>query len=243
MGIYIYDGSFSGLVCAIKAAAGDPAAEIMLTAPDQDGLFSRAAEIEPSLPVCAEFLRHLDAMSGPGTSETVKLFWLWTGSDKEKTLLAYARMAFTNGRALNEMLADPVVARVSKAALAVLREAHRLKGLLRFAELADRTLYARMEPDHDILPLIAGHFKKRMASSNWVIHDVKRGRAALYFGGRLRLAELEGEISAPRSDAEKETAGLWRAFFNSIAIRERTNPRLQRANVPLKYRGNMPEFE
>lgn len=243
MGIYVYDGSFAGLVCAVKAAAGDPSAEIALTAPDQDGLFSRSESVEPSLPVCAEFLRRLDAMAGPGTSETVKLFWLWTGADKEKTLLAYSRMAFTNGRSLNDMLADPVVARVNKAASAVLREAHRLKGLLRFAELADRTLYARMEPDHDILPLIAGHFKKRMSASNWVIHDAGRGRAALHFGGRLRLAELDGSVSAPVSDAEKETAGLWRAFFNAIAIRERTNPRLQRANVPLKYRGNMPEFD
>jgi hypothetical protein len=38
-------------------------------------------------------------------------------------------------------------------------------------------------------------------------------------------------------------AGLWRAFFNAVAIKERTNPRLQQGFVPLKYRDNMLEFD
>ena len=35
MGTYVYDNSFTGLVCAIKAAAIDPSAEITLAAPEQ----------------------------------------------------------------------------------------------------------------------------------------------------------------------------------------------------------------
>ncbi|HBA61276.1 MAG TPA: hypothetical protein DCZ92_10765 [Elusimicrobia bacterium] len=243
MGAYVYDGSFDGLICAVKAAAGDPAAEITRTSPPQEGLFSRAVEVEASQQESSAFLRQLDSLSDVETPEKMKLCFLWNGPEKESLLLAYARMAFSRGKELNNMLADPVVARVHKAAAAVLREAHRLKGFLRFSELQDRTLYAKMEPDHNVLPLIAGHFKRRMASSDWVIHDTARNLAALYFGGRLRVAELDKTQPPPFSDGEKEAVGLWRAFFNAVAIKERTNPRLQQGFVPLKYRSNMPEFD
>lgn len=243
MSIFIYDNSFTGLVCAIKAAASDAAAEITLEAPAQDDLFTSAVEVEASAGDCAAFLRKLDGLAGEGTAENIKLCWLWHGPEKEKMLLTYARMAFSKGRNLNELLADPAVAKVQKAAAAVLREGHRFKGFLRFSELGDRTLYARMEPDHNILPLIAGHFRRRMAASDWVIHDVKRKMAALYFGGKLRLAELAGEAAPPRSETDRQVTGLWRAFFEAVAIKERTNPRAQRGGVPLKYRANMPEFD
>jgi probable DNA metabolism protein len=243
MGTYIYDNSFTGLVCAIKTAAIDPAAEITLAAPEQENLFSPAVEIEASAEDCGEFLRKLDGLAGAGTAEYIKLCWLWNGFEKEKMLLTYTRMAFSKGKNLNNLLADPVVAKVHKAANAVLREAHRMKGFLRFTELSDRTFYARMEPDHNILPLIAGHFKRRMAASDWVIHDGKRNEAALYFAGKLRLAELTGEQNPPRSEKELLVAGLWRSFFEAVAIKERANPRAQRGGVPLKYRSNMPEFD
>lgn len=243
MGTYVYDNSFTGLVCAIKAAAIDAAAEITLAAPEQESLFSPAVEIEASAADCADFLRKLDGLAGAGTAEYIKLAWLWSGQEKEKMLLSYARMAFSKGKNLNDLLADPVVARTHKAANAVLREAHRLKGFLRFTELSDRTLYARMEPDHNILPLVAGHFKRRLAASDWVIHDARRGMAALYFGSKLRLVELEADRDLPRSEKELLVAGLWRSFFEAVAIKERTNPRAQRGGVPLKYRSNMPEFE
>ena len=243
MGAYVYDGSFDGLICAIKTAAGDHSADITRVSPPQEGLFSRAVEVETEPQVSAAFLRQLDALSDPETSEKTKLCFLWNGPEKEKLLLAYARMAFSRGKDLNDLIADPVVAKVHKAAAAVVREGHRLKGFLRFRELRDRTLYAEMKPDHNVLPLIAGHFKRRMVSSDWVIHDTARGLAALYFCGKLRLAELDRTQPPPCSDGEKETAGLWRAFFNAVAIKERTNPRLQQGFVPLKYRDNMLEFD
>ncbi|MCX5792860.1 MAG: TIGR03915 family putative DNA repair protein [Elusimicrobia bacterium] len=243
MGVYVYDNSFNGLICAIKAAAIDAAAEITLAAPAQDSLFSSAVEVEASPADSAAFLRKLDGLAGEGTAENMKLCWLWNGPEKEKMLLTYARMAFSKGKKLNDLLADPAVAKVLKAAAAVLREGHRLKGFLRFSELSDCTLYARMEPDHNVLPLIAGHFRRRMAASDWVIHDARRNMAALYFGGRLRVAELTGDQTPPRSETDRQVTGLWRTFFEAVAIRERTNPRAQRGGVPLKYRANMPEFD
>lgn len=242
MAAYVHDGSFTGLVCALAAAAGDPAAEMKSEAPSQDDLFAPAAEVENDGRKAAEFLERLAEISGPGTVDNIKLCFLSKEKDRDSLLLAYARRAFAAGKELNDRLADPVVARAQKTALAVLREAHRFKGLVRFGELEDGTLYSSIEPDHNILPLITGYFRRRLAGSSWIIHDKKRGLAAMQSGGRLRLASVEDASVPPPSEQEKRMASLWRAFFDSVAIKERINPKLQRQFVPLKYRRNITEF-
>lgn len=243
MGIYIYDNSFAGLICAVKEAVIDPAAEITLAAPAQENLFTPALDIEASAGVCTIFLRKLDSLAGAGTAENMKLSWLWSGPEKEKMLLCYARMAFSKGKKLNNLLADPVVAKVHRATAAVMREGCRCRSLLRFSELGERTLYARMEPENNILPLVAAHFKRRMAASDWVLHDANRAMAALYFGGKLRLAQLAACQKAPRSEKEFLTAGPWRSFFASVTVNERAKPGAQRGGIPQKYRSSMPEFD
>lgn len=44
------------------------------------------------------------------------------------------------------------------------------------------------------------------------------------------------------SASEYEARALWARYFESIAIRERTNPRLQTSKVPKKHRLCLPEF-
>ena len=117
------------------------------------------------------------------------------------------------------------------------------KGFVRFSDLADKTLYAKIEPDHNILPLLIGHFRSRLGAFNRIIHDVKRGRAALYFRGRLIFAPLTQQKALEFAGGEAAVQGLWRHFFKTAAIKERTNPELQRRNVPLKYRRHLTEFE
>lgn len=57
------------------------------------------------------------------------------------------------------------------------REIHRLKGLLRFRELADGTLWAPVEPDHQVLLPLAQHFRRRLPAERGIIHDLRRGIA------------------------------------------------------------------
>jgi probable DNA metabolism protein len=42
---------------------------------------------------------------------------------------------------------------------------------------------------------------------------------------------------------EAAMQALWKHFFKTAAIKERVNPKLQRQNVPLKYRKHLTEFE
>nr|WP_052464933.1 TIGR03915 family putative DNA repair protein [Geoalkalibacter subterraneus] len=127
----------------------------------------------------------------------------------------------------------------------LLRE-HRLyqaDWLLRFRETQDGVLYAPMEPDHFILPLVAPHFSVRLAKERWLIHDVRREKGVLYDGGGWILADLELEESPVFTDDERHWQHLWQTFFRRVAIGERLNPRRQRSFMPMKYWKYLVEME
>ena len=69
-----------------------------------------------------------------------------------------------------------------------------------------------------------------------VFHDVS-GRWEV----RL-LTEDEEEKIRELDETKEEYSELWRVFFDSIAIKERENKKLQIENLPIKYRKNMTEF-
>lgn len=244
MRTYLYDGTFTGFLTALALGlerGGEDCAILREAAAGERDLFSEY--VNPgSDPARAAAMRELFERRGSTASwRHARYAFLSESPDSGTAVLAYARLLLAKGPAADGMLADDRVRRVHALSASVGGEAHMFKGFVRFTELADGTLYSRIEPDHNVLPLITGHFRARLTSFNWVIHDARRGGAALYFGGRLVYAPLEP--SGFREDAkEEQVRGLWRRFFRTAAIKERTNPRLQRRNVPLKYRGNLTEF-
>lgn len=119
------------------------------------------------------------------------------------------------------------------------REAHKYKGFIRF-EMTEVGFFARIAPKHDILPLLAPHFWERFGDER-VIFDEGRGVSAIInkTGYRLMSATVE---SFEKHESEKVFEGLWRRFFESIAIKERANKKLQQSFVPKRYREFMNEF-
>jgi probable DNA metabolism protein len=160
--------------------------------------------------------------------------------NREMAVYTYYRLAWELGAEADGMLTDPRVAPVHEASRAVLRERHRFLGLLRFMEIGD-ILYAPFEPEGNILPLIAGHFSARLGREKWIIHDTRRGKAAVYTPRRWRIADflLPEEITLSRK--EEALRELWRQYFHSIAVRSRENPKLQRQFMPKKYWKHLPE--
>jgi probable DNA metabolism protein len=121
----------------------------------------------------------------------------------------------------------------------VSREAHKYKGFIRF-EMSEVGFFARIAPKHDILPLIAPHFWERFGDER-VIFDEHRHIAAVIdkSGYRLMSASVE---RFEKHESERKFEGLWKRFFESVAIKERTNKKLQQSFVPLRYREFMGEF-
>lgn len=124
-------------------------------------------------------------------------------------------------------------------------ETHKWKGFLRFQEMENHFYYAEFEPINDILELIAPHFKTRFQMENWLIKDVKRKKYAFKKGNYLFFLREEDilKLELKQSLKEEEYKDLWKTFFHTIAIKERTNKKCQQNFMPKRYWKYMIEME
>ena len=128
--------------------------------------------------------------------------------------------------------------RVEETARRVGHEIHRLKGLVRFRELMDGRLWAPIEPDADILWPLSTHFRHRLGGERWLLHDARRGYAINHEAGKLSVLdgeELAALLRTGLSHEEAEYSRMWQTYFHRVAIGARSNPRLQRRNMPRRY--------
>lgn len=243
MKTFLYDGGFEGFLTALSLALDSgEACSISKEGAEEAGLFSEYMNAGTD-PERAGTARGLIERRGSGESwQHVRFAFLSEAPGAETAIFDYVKLLAEKGPAADNMLADDRVKKVHGLSAKVGGEAHRFKGFVRFKELADKTLYSKIEPDHNILPLLAPHFRARLSTFNWVIHDARRNSAALYFKGRLLYAPLTA-ARLLEDGKEAEVRELWRHFFKTAAIKERINPKLQRQNVPLKYRRNLTEFD
>lgn len=105
---------------------------------------------------------------------------------------------------------------------------------------------AHIEPKSRIVPALANHFSDRMPSEHWMIIDdvhleaVVHPKNQSFFFRKLSQNELDELIKT--ENANDEFTDLWRAFFNSIAIEQRRNPKCQNNLFPIWTRKHAVEF-
>ena len=144
----------------------------------------------------------------------------------------------------------------------ILREVHRLQGLLRFRPEADgpgERYTARCAPDYFVLPLLADHFAARFGETPWTIIDEKRRLALVRDRGRppeLRPWRKTPVPAGGTADAAADSPALsggeknsrpweelWKHYHRAAANEARTNPGLQRQFMPKRYWKYLPEME
>lgn len=252
MGWYQYDASFVGYLSAVVSATnrGDTAPRLITDQQSPQGeLFA-----ETPLPVASDqdqarhFRQTFVTRVSPEAFATLRYAFHSSTPDKEQLLWEYIRLGMTVGVAMTARLADEPVCTVNRIARHVAHEAHKYKGFVRFREVmagdGEQTfLYAAIEPEAEVLPLIAPHFRERISDRPWMIHDLGRGQAVLGNGGRWQLVNEVTAIAEPTvTAAEQQFTALWQGYFATMVIPERHNPRLQQQHVPLRYRKHLPEF-
>ena len=157
-------------------------------------------------------------------------------------LLYYIRLGFKTGARVDNYLQDPHVLRVHQLVQYVTREAHLLTGFCRFKQTKNGVYYASVSPVNNTLPILAEHFRERFMNQPWVIHDTGRGLAAVYDCSEYIIGQAPAEARVSYSDDEAMFQELWKAFFDTIAIKERLNKKLQRNLIPLHFRKHITEF-
>jgi probable DNA metabolism protein len=247
MGDYRYDGSFEGFLCAVACCLelGERNPGFTWQRPgDETGLFaSVCCEVMTVRETALAFRRRFVATASQEAFARARYAFHSRVGGIEGLLWRYLLLGLEQGRQMERLLTAEPVCPVNRIARRVSHEAHKFKGFVRFRELREGILYAQIEPEADILSLIAPHFVGRVADRPWMIHDLRRRQAALFDLRSWRLVdgvELTGEPGF--TAAEHEHTALWQGYFRHHAIKERHNPGLQQKHVPLKYRRHLLEF-
>lgn len=148
---------------------------------------------------------------------------------------------------LLDHLADDDCNRVFALARSASRENHHLYGFLRFEEVQNGILYAKIGPKNHLLSFLMPHFADRYPMENFIIYDDKRDLFGVHpAGGKWYL--VGGEDVTPDSsmlqisEKEQEIQELFRHFCHTIAIKERENKKLQQNMLPLRFQEYMLEF-
>ncbi len=122
------------------------------------------------------------------------------------------------------------------------RVTHKLTGFIRFEELENKTLYAKVESKFNVVYFLGRHFLKRFNSQNFIIHDINRKLAFVKIENDFSVQEVAYFDEPIYSQNEQKFQKLWKSFFSGVTIKERINSNLQRQMVPLIYRTYMSEF-
>lgn len=165
----------------------------------------------------------------------------------ENTICQFIRQAFDTKASPEHAYANSDVLRISQVERMVHREKHRMEAFIRFQLTGDNLYFANIEPDFNVLPLIAKHFKRRYADQRWLVYDLKRrygiyydlesvSEVTLNFSGDYRNA---GEESFVQS--EQLYQDLWREYFKHVNIIERKNTKLHLMHVPRRYWKHLTE--
>lgn len=233
---YVYDSTFEGLLTGVHRAyyyRENP--ENIITYDEvQNNFLIENIYIKTDN---EKFKSVYDAIDRKISSEVLRrVFYCYLSElpGSGKLILEYIRLGFKIGSNIDEHLANDIVRNIDNLYKKVSRERHRLLGLTRFKEIENGILYARVEPDHNVIALIMPHFARRMRSENFVIHDLKRNIAAIYDGNEWIIRDIDvKDIIMIKKEEEYQT--LWKTYFSAISIEGKTNPRLQKNNMPRRY--------
>jgi len=237
--IYCYDGTEQGFFTAFLKAYGDKTARLRSAA-------VQLALAEPTTIIKTDealaqrvkerFLRY-DA----GCLHDLDRILRSGDEDKDETAFRYFLKIAEKKRPVREMLADEAVRKADECIRRVGLEVHRLHGFIRFMETASGALYAPFSPDNDVLELLVPHFRARFPAFPFVLHDVKRKKAAVWDGANVYFAPL-GRADVLLSDDETAWRSLWKRYYTSVNIPSRERLKQMRGYLPVRYMKFMNEF-
>lgn len=186
-----------------------------------------------------------------------KISYALLSADRRKAEMVFRAMLeakkLSRKDRLMEHLGNEAVRAVFGMYRQVANEAHHYKGFVRFRELKNKTLFAKIEPKHAVLPCIAEHFADRFPQENWIIYDKthevflihEKGKRYYFLQQYMCMKGDSGsaqKIAGGFSEEEMDYEALWKGFVQSISVAERENRALQNQNLPLRFRTNLVEF-
>jgi len=240
----IFDGTLDGFLSAVYSAYYDKRdyESVFEDSVYQQRLDADYIYVPTDLSRSVKVMEAVGKRISPEAQSNISYCCLASDENRFTALLHYVRLGFKLGPAVDCHLQNQYVLKVHNLVRYVLHESHLLKGFCRFTETKSGVYYASVSPVNNALPILAEHFRERLMNQPWVIHDTARGMAAVYDCNDYIIEPAPAGASVDCSKDETLFRELWQTFFDTIAIRERANKKLQRNLIPLHFRKHVTEF-
>ncbi len=239
--IYIYDGSFDGFLCCVfeSVYSGElPFAILREEDASQTLIDVRTIVTDPAK---AKRVRaSISSKISDRAMELVTTVFCSCLEKKELRILEFLLRGYREGGKLCYKLGDAVVVPLLDAEKHLLREAHLLKGFVRFSDVGG-ALVSTITPKNYVLPFIAEHFVLRYDNEQFMIFDKTNKAALVYQNGKAKILQIDHVAFPEISENEARYQSLWKQFYNTIAIEGRENPRCRMTHMPKRYWENMLE--
>ena len=248
---YKYDGTFEGLL-TVLARVNDSHEEVCDISVEeiQPDLFTVIREVATDPPLANRFLESIARQISRNVLLDIGYCFLSEEPGIEKVIFEYLRLLLAQGERITGNYANSSVLKIQRTCEKVTHEMERMNGFIRFRKLSQGIYYAPIAPDHNLIQLIAPHFKARFSDQLWLIHDTKRNTGIYYDGKQCRFipwVEMSDEVTAASTpftareelgvydEKELDYQKIWDQYFQNIAIPERQNKRQQRQRMPERY--------
>lgn len=253
MTIYLCEPDFDGILSAVYEAwtSGKGHENVKL---ELDGafreleLFTQYVTVRTSPENARKVIRAVCGKIGRAVYEEIYIASLSQDPARPDKIYRFLIRAFRRGAGVLDMLQLPEVREIFQMCRNVRHENHLLTGFVRFSQTSKGILVSRIGPKNDVLPILAPHFADRLPMESWIIYDENHRKAVVHPSrGSWAIVHADGEgyLSAQldQDTDQEEYEALWKAFHETVAIRERANPICQRTHLALRYRPYMTEFQ
>lgn len=240
---YQYDGTFYGFLTCVYESYVHKERPACFAAPGETRL---TLYPERLVETCRPHAQRVRAslskrLSADGEALVTRAF-LTCLPDREMHLYEFIALGYEKGPSVVRDLTDSRVAVLQKAVIHLRGEVQLFRGFVRFSD-QDGILVAQIEPKNRVLPALRGHFCTRYAGERFLLYDRTHREALFHVPGRWAILPLEELRLAPPSREERELRALWRRFYDTVAIKERENPKLRMTHMPKRYWAMMTEFQ
>lgn len=236
--IYIYDGSFDGLLTVIFQKYKD-IGRCEIRVDDGQVNFLDTEIIKTDLSKAQRVIDGIQNNIGDDFMGDIYKVFKSNHPRKEEIIAIATKSCMVYG---NVYLGSSKMAAVEFRSILKNfgHEVHTYKGLLRFREIQDNYLLAEIEAENDVLEHVTYHFIKRMPAEKFIIYDKNRKKASLCIYGDYEEVEILG-MDAIETEDENIFRDAWVGFYDAIGISERKNQKLMVSNMPKKYWKYLPE--
>ena len=240
--VYYYDGTFEGFLCCIfdSYAYKETPTAIYCDEDAMPTLFA-SRNIQTNQEHAKRVLIKVVKCSSYA-AELMHKGYLTCLPDKELCLYRMIVKLLKEGPGFLGKFSDETAHPILTAVRHLNGEAHLLKGFVRFSELGG-VLGSEIEPKNRVLPLLRSHFCDRYRDERFFIYDRTHKEALFYSNGKAVIKPLEFFRMAPPDKTEVNYRTLWKTFYDTVAIKERHNPKCRMTQMPKRYWNIMTEFQ